>query len=323
MPRPLLLALLLLAPALVHAQGEQLLTLEPTPGEGQVRYFASAPTGQPTAALVAIHGHPRDARRTFNAAVQAVAAAGAQGSTLVVAPQLQADPRYAPKCTGTGIPDLTVQELQWTCRSWVEGAPARNLGHLSSYAMLDALLAHLKQQWPTLQQVTIAGFSAGGQMVQHYIAYAAAPPTGLQVRYVVSSPSSWLYFDPQRPYPIAGCQYVNEWRYGTEDPPKWITRSPAEARAQYAAADIHYMVGALDQDAGPGTFYGILDKSCPALSQGPYRRQRAEAYVRYDNQVLAPGLKRELSVVPGCAHDVTCVFTAPAARAALLGTAQP
>ena len=94
----------------------------------------------------------------------------------------------------------------------------------------------------------------------------------------------------------------------------------AQARARYAAADIHYLQGELDTGEGKGTAYRVLDKSCAAAAQGPYRLQRGLAYAQYDRTLLAPEKRREVTVVPGCAHDVACVFPSEAARAALLGT---
>jgi hypothetical protein len=100
--------------------------------------------------------------------------------------------------------------------------------------------------------------------------------------------------------------------------PPQLRVSAAEARARYAAADIVYLEGGLDSGTAPGTYYRILDKSCAAEAQGPYRLQRGLAYAQYDRTLLAPDRHREVSVVPGCAHDVVCVFGAPAAREALL-----
>ncbi|MDO9354509.1 MAG: hypothetical protein Q7T55_12490, partial [Solirubrobacteraceae bacterium] len=90
----------------------------------------------------------------------------------------------------------------------------------------------------------------------------------------------------------------------------------------YAAADIHYLEAALDSSEAAGTFYKILDKSCAANAQGPFRLQRGQDYAAYDRAMLAPTRKREVTVVPGCAHDVACVFPSPAARAALLGASR-
>jgi hypothetical protein len=142
----------------------------------------------------------------------------------------------------------------------------------------------------------------------------------VEVRYVVADPGTWLYFDAARPQPLAtGCAEANRWKYGTDALPDTLGRSAAQARAQYAAADIAYLEGELDGANGPGTAYKILDKSCAAMAQGPYRLQRGLAYAEYDRSLLAPDQKRQVTVVPGCAHDVACVFPALAARAALFG----
>jgi len=285
---------------------------------GPLHYYASQPPGStPGSALVALHGHPRDANKTFAAALHAVQQA--QADTLVIAPVFQvADPA---KCHTDGVPTAQPGELLWTCASWIEGAAAQT--GVTSFAALDALLAELPQRWPGLRSITIAGFSAGAQMVQHYIGFAADAPAGITLRYVVASPGSWLYFDPQRPVEVADCPRQNRWKYGTDALPASLGRSATDARARYAQADIHYLAGALDSGTGPGTFSKILDQSCAAQAQGPYRLQRAQAYAAYDRRQLAPQQQRSVTAVPGCAHDVACVWGAPEAQPALLGQHAP
>ena len=322
---------------------------------GRLHYYASRSSGvpspgpAPTAALVVVHGHPRDANKTFDAALAAVHGAAVDAVTLVVAPVFQVDAGQATKCRTAGVPAAAPGDLLWSCASWIDGGVAANDNALTSFAALDALIAELARQWPSLRSITVAGFSAGGQMVQHYVGFAALPPTpALAVRYVVADPGSWLYFDAVRPQPMqegrvvdwaqcgqgrafpdpcalefrvaddAACIALNRWKYGTEMLPPQLRRGVAEARARYAAADIAYLEGGLDSGTAPGTYYRILDKSCAAEAQGPYRLQRGLAYAQYDRTLLAPGRHREVSVVPGCAHDVACVFAAPAAREALL-----
>jgi hypothetical protein len=214
---------------------------------------------------------------------------------------------------------------------------------------MDALITELRHRWPRLRSITVAGFSAGAQMVQHYIGFAATQaPGGVAIRYVVADPGTWLYFDEVRPQPVlhgqamdwcectggasflgnctlefqkmkAQCPALNRWEYGTDGLPTTLRRSAAAARARYAEADIRYLEGALNSRAAPGSSYRILDKSCAANAQGPFRLQRGFAYAQYDRTVLAPDKQRKVVVVPGYAHDVTCVFPADADRAALLG----
>ena len=290
---------------------------------GRLHYFASqdpaSSPGDPHAVLVVVHGHPRDALTSFAAAWQAVQQAGTGARTLVVAPLFQVASAETIHCRSPGVPSAEAGDLLWTCASWIAGEPARG-SPLTSFAAMDALVRELLQRWPGLRTVTVAGFSAGAQMVQHYIGFAALPPAGVALRYVVAAPGSWLYFDPVWPADtLAACPAVQRWKYGTGQLPAGLGRSAAEARARYAQADIHYLVGALDSSDAAGTFYKILDKSCAAQAQGPYRLQRAQAYADYERRLLAPVPQRSLVIVPGCAHDVACVFPSAAARAALVG----
>ena len=294
---------------------------------GRLNYYASkspddaASAGGPARALIALHGHPRDANKTFDAAVLAVQRADAFRDTLVVAPVFQVDATRAAKCLTAGVPAAQPGDLLWTCSSWLEGGASTNGAGLGSFAALDALVVELVRQWPSLRTVTIAGFSAGAQLVQHSIGFAADAPAGVALRYVVADPGTWLYFDAFRPEPVdaASCPSVNRWKYGTDALPSHFTHDAAQARAQYAAAEIHYLEGELDSGHAKGTAYRLLDKSCAANAQGPFRLQRGLAYAGYDRALLAPAKQRQVTVVPGCAHDVACVFASPAARAALLG----
>jgi hypothetical protein len=322
-------------------------SFEPPGAMGAFHYFASQPAG-PIAAVIGVHGHPRDALKTFAAVQKAAAGSDAAATTLIVAPVFQVPVSDAAECRSADTPESREGDLLWTCASWLEGAPALNGSHVTSFAALDALIVQLLSRWPSLQVVTIAGFSAGAQMVQHYVGFAGGAPDAVKVRYVIADPGTWLYFDRVRPQPMkeghrvdwsrceGGAEFLgsctlqftddsgdcpdrNHWKYGTEGLPATLGRTGADARARYSQADIGYLEGELDSGSGPGTFYRILDKSCSAKAQGPYRMQRGLAYAAYDRALLARGKERQVVVVPGCAHDVACVFPSEAARSVLLG----
>jgi pimeloyl-ACP methyl ester carboxylesterase len=321
---------------------------QPKLGGGQMHYYASqSPTvsGQagPTSAVIVVHGHPRDANTIFNAAQAAVASAGDTGTTVVIAPVFQVAPDEAGKCSTAGVPAAQSGDLLWTCASWIDGGQATDAPNMTSFTAMDALIAEVKQQWPSVRVVTVAGFSAGAQMVQHYIGFAS---TGISekiaIRYVVADPGTWLYFDKVRPVadsdvqtmdasncadtacrfqlvpPNPACRNVNLWKYGTDALPLSLNLSAAQARMRYTHADIRYIEAALDSGSGKGTSARILDKSCAAEAQGSYRLQRGLAYAAYDRQQLAPAKHRRVVVIPNCAHDVACVFASPDIRAALL-----
>jgi hypothetical protein len=290
----------------LSAQAAQFLDFEPIPGQGTLRYYSSQTPGRDTnSALIVLHGHPRDAQRTFKAGVSV------QGAGLVIAPLFQVDTAHAGKCHSPGEPAAQPGDLLWSCSSWLAGAPALNAPQVSAFKALDGLISEVQRRWPNVRTITIAGFSAGAQMVQHYIGFAADAPSTITLRYVVADPGTWLYFNAQRPYPVADCPGFNHWKYGTAQLPDWLNRSAAEAQRRYRAADIHYLEGELDDSPAKGNADRLLDRSCAAMAQGPFRRQRGQAYAVQD--------ARPLQVVPGCGHSVTCVFAAPEARQALLG----
>ncbi len=327
-------------------------TFQPPGSKGTMQFLSSlagdADAVQPTKALIAIHGYPRDANRTFNAALRATSLADRFGDTLVVVPLFQVPAALASRCHTAGVPPARDGDLVWRCASWMDGAAASNDPATTSFSGLHALLAELRQRWPTLNTITIAGFSSGAQMVQHYIGFAA-DVQGVRRRYVVSDPGTWLYFDPQRVQlwrngtpadwsaclavngtdignckyvlatPASACAGVNKWRYGVEQMPTGLRRNAEQARLRYSQAEVHYLQGALDNNASRGAFYGILDKSCAANAQGPFRLQRGLAYAAYDRALLSKDERRSVTAIAGCAHDVACVFAAAGAQQALFG----
>ena len=301
-----------------------------------------------TNALVVVHGHSRDANKTFDAGVAASKAQGASEHTLIVAPLYQVTSDQAKNCMTKDVPKASPTDLTWTCESWIQGGSSNGSEKISSYAAMDAFIAHLKKEFPNLNTITIAGFSAGAQMVQHYIGFASdASKLGLQVRYVVSDPGIWLYFDSQRAQPYLNgmkvswdlcrggsqglgqcelkmeesslsCPELNDWKYGLNQLPHDLPWGRDEARKQYAQANVFYMEGALDSSSASGTFYPILDKSCAANAQGPYRLQRGVVYAFYDRTLLAPEKHRTVTIVPNCSHNVSCVFPSKEGREVLL-----
>lgn len=361
---PLLWGALVLVGALSHAAGlaavaapasavsYQSLTLQAAGASGLLHMVTSAPldVSNPavTTVVIAIHGHSRDVMRTFLATTAAAAGAGQTANTLVVAPVFQVATTRATRCHSPGLPAAQAGDLLWTCSSWQQGAAAQNtpgITPITAFMAIDQLVAHVLQQFPSVKTVTIAGFSAGGQLVQRYIGFAASTTRPVQLRYVVGSPSSWLYFDPERPLPtrdgqpadwstcttetceftlatpaaadIGTCPGYDQWKYGTGHWPATHGRSATDARAAYVAADVTYLLGAQDTGSGKGAAYSVLDTTCSAQLQGPYRLQRGLAYAAYDKARLAGGAHRLMPPAEGCGHDVRCVFTSGSGRAAL------
>jgi len=318
---------------------------------GKLHYYASAQPDKnfhPQSALVVLHGHPRDADRSFAAGQDAVRSAGQTDRILVIAPLFQVGTDQAGHCHSKNVPTAQPEDTLWTCGGWLNGALSVNSAPISSFAALDALLVDLSKNWPSLHTITIAGFSAGGQLLQRYIGFAAAPPAGLHLRYVIADPGSWLYFDPVRPslraadgsnataescgkadFPAgchlefvrpataATCPEYDQWKYGLRNLPDHLQTMGKKARQRYKAADIHYLEAEQDSSTRRGAFYKILDKSCSAMLQGPFRLQRGVAYAAYDREYLGTDGAHTMTLVPDCGHRVTCVFAKPQAQKVL------
>jgi pimeloyl-ACP methyl ester carboxylesterase len=280
---------------------------------------------QVTRAVIVIHGKLRNADVYFRTAQNARDAAHADpDATLLIAPQFLAT-------LDTRVHDEPADLLRWTGDAWMGGEAARAPLPISSYEVLDAIVARLadRKLFPNLRHVVFAGHSGGGQVVQRYAVaarnIAALTGEGIDVRYVVASPSTYAYFDAQRPnaqgiaapFDAAQCPDFNQWKYGMDNRPPYLDdRTPAQLEATYAALRIDYLVGGADDDPQQSA----LDRTCAAEAQGPQRVARAEAYYRYIQARHPDGLTQRFHIVPGVGHNGARLLTSVCALAAMFDT---
>lgn len=175
-------------------------------------------------------------------------------------------------------------------------------------------------EYPTLKEVVIAGHSGGGQVVQRFAMLGEDQPAlrqaGVKVRYVIANPSSYAYFDKQRPVAVnsAKCPTFNDWKYGLNHLPDYAKGETAQTlEKRYIERDITYLLGELDTDAAQPA----LDKSCAALAQGPSRQVRGLNYFKYLTQRHPQGLNQHLVEVLGVGHSGDKMFTSPEGQDAL------
>lgn len=274
-------------------------------------------------ALVIVHGRLRNAATYFRSGETATQAAGASADTLVIAPQFLNEDDVKRHQLPNAL-------LRWQGNDWMGGEPALGPRPLSSFAVFDALLARLadRQLLPNLQEVVIAGHSGGGQVVQRYAVLEQGEGplagSGIRLRFVVANPSSYAYFDANRPAaqgqfgPFVGaatCPDFDTWKYGMQKLPAYAAgRDAATLERHYVGLDLTYLLGAQDTDPN----HPALDKSCAAEAQGPYRLARGLNYYHY-LQGRHPGLSQRLVEVPGVGHNGDAIFTSSAGRQVLFG----
>ncbi len=302
----------------VRAVAEHTITVPTPSGPALFGVFASEDWSDPqpdvTRVVIIFHGLLRNAADYLKAGVQARAAAGEAGrGVLVLAPQFLAD---------FDIPahHLPANTLGWNYDRWAGGEAATTPAPVSGFAAIDALLARLadRSHFPKLHSVVLAGFSAGAQTLQRYAIAgkgdAALDALGIKVSYVVSDPSSFLYFTAERPVPQAQCPGQNAWRYGFErGVPAYVTDSKETLEARYARRDVTYLLGMADTDPN----HPVLDKSCAGEAQGPHRVARTLAYFDMMKARHGAELNQRLIEVPGIAHEGQKMFNSACGLAVL------
>jgi pimeloyl-ACP methyl ester carboxylesterase len=305
------------------------LRLDTPEGQAQFPLYLSADweTPQPhiVRAVIVIHGKLRNADVYYRTGLQARDAAGTDPSTtLVIAPQFLAT-------LDMPVHDLPPDMFRWKDNAWMGGEPAEGRVPLSSYAVLDAIVARLADRhlFPNLKHIVFAGHSGGAQVVQRYAVAAhgleALDQEGIDVSYLVSSPSSYVYFDDVRPsangalapFDATRCANFDDWKYGMRARPPYVNdRAPAELEATYASRRVTYLVGDSDNDPNQAA----LDRSCPAEVQGAQRVARAEDYFRYLQARHPDGLNQQFHIVPGVGHNGARMLTSACALATMFGT---
>lgn len=282
-------------------------------------------------ALIMIHGTNRNADHYFTTAVTAAFIAGALDDTVVISPRVASQ-------TGNCKDTLAPNEVSWSCTgdSWRSGGHASSHPELTSFDFIDQILRKLANRkiFPNMRAIVVAGHSAGGQVVARYqMANKLHEALGVPVSYVVANPSSYAWPDAIRVLPVddavaasakdgwnqtephtkfsyapfegaASCPGYNTWPFGLDKRSSGYTAniSDEQLKKQLVSRPATFLLGQVDTLP-----LGGFDSSCGAMAQGPTRRARGEAYVKYVNEKL--GAKHPIMIVDECGHNNRCVFT--------------
>lgn len=261
-------------------------------------------------AVVILHGVQRDADQYFNTGRKLLGNARLPSTTtLLLAPNF-----LTPTDSGVSN-DMPL----WPRDKWMHGIESQfGRKGIPAFQVLDDLVGYLsdRQRYPALKEIVMVSHSAGAQLMQRYAVMndldASLKAHGLTIRYVVASPSSYVYFDENRlqdgvfkPVVSIMCPSYSRYRYGLDNAPAYLQNQHLTNRqvfARYAARDITYLVGA--QDNNPTS--RVLDSSCGANYQGDTRLDRQLNFVSYEqflsSQWQIP-LRHPQHTIPGIGHN--------------------
>jgi hypothetical protein len=283
------------------------------------------PNGDVTRVIVAIHGAERTAVSTYHDVLAAARTAGADQTTLIIAPQFLSHGDVVHYGLGADI-------LFWNNNSWRDGEKSANsTAQVSSFELVDTLLEQIADSgnFPNLSTVIVSGHSAGGQFSQRYAAgnleenYLAG--LGLSVRYVTMNPGTLLYLDATRavfgtdplifaPADDGACPGYNDYGYGLDNLNDYMAMAGADTiRTQFGQRQVIYLNGELDNDPNDP----VLDKSCPAMLEGTNRFERGSTFYEYLQKpdLYGPDIT-QLQIretVPGVGHDSTAMYASSSA----------
>jgi pimeloyl-ACP methyl ester carboxylesterase len=285
-----------------------------------------------TRAFILVHGTNRNADHYFATATAAAFLGGALADTLVVAPHIVSNDRGC-------MDKLEPNEVSYSCGgdSWRSGGTSTSNPNLTSFDFMDEILRTLanKSNFPNLRAIVVAGHSAGGQFVTRYeMSNKVHDTLGVAVTYVVANPSSYAWPDATRAQAVedavaagakdgwiletphtkftygpfdaeaAKCPNYNRWPLGlTERTGGYTSKiSDEQLKKQLVSRPTTYLLGQVDTLP-----LGGFDSSCSAMAQGPTRRSRGEAFVKFVNETM--GAKHGVQIVPECGHNDRCIFT--------------
>lgn len=266
--------------------------------------------------IVFQHGLNRDADRYFGVATHLLEIAGEDtAENAVLAPNFAVP---SDQVAGDNMPF-------WRGGAWLQGqASTAGVAGINSFSVIDDIARFVSApgRFPALKEIVFIGHSAGAQLLQRYAVLnnmtESLQKAGIAVRFIISSPSSYLYLDANRPDRKAAdgfakpgdilCPGYNNYRYGVEKMiPYGRGLTGEQLFRRYAARNVTYLVGADDNDPN----HPLLDKACGARLEGANRAERHENYLRYEqflsNKWDIP-VKRAHAEVPGAGHEADEVF---------------
>lgn len=279
---------------------------------GAMAVAVSPPPASIQRVLIILHGRLRNADTYLHSAEKAAGQAGQLGTTLIIAPQFLNEQDVARHTLPNDV-------LRWRGNDWMAGGLSTGPNPVSSYQVLDDIVARVsdRQQFPEVKEIVIAGHSGGAQVVQRY-ALLAHGQYRIEPRFVIANPSSYAYFDAQRPmaFDPASCPGFNHWKYGLQNLPAYAAgQIPAQLENNYVKRDIVYLLGQQDTDPEQPA----LDKGCEAQTQGPYRLLRGHFFFDYLTRRHPEGLNQRLIEVPGVGHNGNGMLTSPEGLKVLFG----
>jgi pimeloyl-ACP methyl ester carboxylesterase len=266
--------------------------------------------------VLVMHGAGRNADDYFCSMSAAVNLQNAYSNVMVVAPRFFAESDMRDSSSFMFWEDLSDGP-------WRYGADSLGPTRISSYTALDKLVESVREKFPRLGRMVMAGHSSGGQMVQRWALLTSTWFPG-QMKAVVANPSSYVYLSPLRFFhggwtlpPTKYCPKYDQWEWGLEPggsldvtyKEQQLTNASL-AIERYGSRRVDYLIGGLDQCDVPTPGWCKshgLETTCMDELQGSNRLERNTHYMGSLRRI---GIWEHHTqrVVEGVGHDHALMF---------------
>tara|TARA_B110000014_G_scaffold67371_1_gene46101 strand:- start:2203 stop:3522 length:1320 start_codon:yes stop_codon:yes gene_type:complete len=268
--------------------------------------------------IIVIHGNGRNAINKQNDIIQAANTADKYLETLIIVPHFIGTQELIDN-------NLDDNNLYWKDGGWMEGGNSNSSGayprdeSFSSFEVIDDIISQiiLGGNFSNISQVILTGFSAGGQFMNRYassnrIQDDLEKEEGIDFRYIIGSPSSYLYFNDERRVEgtvdqfakpnATNCGLYNNYKYGTVIMNQYMKYYNLDTLInRYYRRKISYGVGSKDNNPNSSS----MDDSCPAMFQGNHRVERATIFTNYLKHFYAEDFvdNHKLYIAQGVYHN--------------------
>ena len=270
-------------------------------------------------AVIVIHGANRNADDYYNSIYNNASDLDVLSETIIIAPQflITADLNHWHPSTEFAFWSGTTPWSSGGLSNFTNEHPRDY--EISSYTIMDSLIAHLLTIYPNIQDIALAGNSAGGQFVNRYAA-GSDQYAERKIRYIVSAPSSYVYMDEYRYreylFPInwelpENCVGYNDYKYGLDDLNDYMSIMGIDSiRERYSRRKIQYLIGSIDTG---GT------QDCESMAQGSNRLERSIIYYNYLQYFYGSQIvdNQQIALISGIGHDHNGIFSSSCGRNAI------
>ena len=270
-------------------------------------------------AIIVIHGMNRNAEDYYNSIYDNAVEFNILSETIIIAPQYLIT-------TDLNHWQPSNEYVFWSGTTpWSSGEQSSSTTQhprsyaISSFSIMDSLISHLLSNFSNLQDIVLVGNSAGGQFVNRYAAGSDQEGGGM-IRYVVSAPSSYLYFDENRyneyqmPFSWSvpqGCTGYNDYKYGLDDLNEYMENAGIDSiLSRYDRRNIQYLIG--ENDTG-GT------QDCESMVQGSNRLERSIIFFNYLKYFFGNDImeNQQIALISDVGHSYNNIFSSECGRAAI------